>query len=62
MDESPGTTVVGDKSSNFLPMASSDGGHKPCAWSSPDGGRKIDIGKHIFCNRSLNMKALLLSV
>ncbi|XP_062159422.1 uncharacterized protein LOC133866795 isoform X2 [Alnus glutinosa] len=58
MDESHGT-VVGDKSSNFHHMASSDGGHKPCVWSSPEGGHKIDIGKHIFCNRSLNMKSIV---
>ncbi|XP_059453503.1 uncharacterized protein LOC132184042 isoform X1 [Corylus avellana] len=58
MDESHGT-VVGGKSSNFLHMASSDGGHKPCIWSSPEGGRRIDIGKRIFCNRSLNMKSIV---
>ncbi|KAE8100235.1 hypothetical protein FH972_018155 [Carpinus fangiana] len=58
MDESHGT-VVGDKSSNFLHMASNDGGHKPCIWSSPEGGRRIDIGKRIFCNRSLNMKSIV---
>lgn len=58
MDENHGT-VVGDKSSNFLHMASSDGAHKPCIWSSPEGGSKIDIGKLIFCNRSLNMKNIV---
>ncbi|KAL2468342.1 HAD-superfamily hydrolase [Forsythia ovata] len=31
-------------------------GQDSCIWSSPEGGRKIDIGKQIFCNRSLNMK------
>ncbi|XP_040997506.1 5'-nucleotidase domain-containing protein 4-like isoform X1 [Juglans microcarpa x Juglans regia] len=57
MDESLGT-IVGDKSSNFH-VSIGDGGHKPCIWSSPEGGRKIDIGKHIFCNRSLNMKNIV---
>lgn len=52
-------TVVGDRSSNFLHMATSDGGPKPFIWSSPEGGRKIELGKHIFCNRSLNMKSIV---
>ncbi|KAG6624908.1 5'-nucleotidase domain-containing protein 4-like isoform X1 [Carya illinoinensis] len=57
MDESH-RTFVGDKSPN-VPMASSDGGHKPFIWSSSEGGHDIDIGKHIFCNRSLNMKNIV---
>lgn len=28
-------------------------------WSSPEGGQKIDIGKQIFCNRSLNMRNIV---
>ncbi|EPS70199.1 hypothetical protein M569_04560, partial [Genlisea aurea] len=28
-------------------------------WSSPEGGRTIEIGKQIFCNRSLNMKSIV---
>ncbi|CAA0841803.1 HAD-superfamily hydrolase- subfamily IG-5-nucleotidase [Striga hermonthica] len=28
-------------------------------WSSPEGGQKIDIGKKIFCNRSLNMRNIV---
>lgn len=31
----------------------------PCVWSSPEGVQKIDIGKQIFCNRSLNMRSIV---
>ena len=31
----------------------------PCVWSSPEGGQMIDIGKQIFCNRSLNMRNIV---
>lgn len=58
MDESH-RTFVGEKAPNVLHMASSDGGHKPFIWSSSEGGHNIDIGKHIFCNRSLNMKNIV---
>ena len=58
MNESRGT-VVGDQSSNFLHLGNIDQGQKPCVWSSPEGGRKIEIGKRIFCNRSLNMKSIV---
>ncbi|KAI3440062.1 uncharacterized protein J3R85_004027 [Psidium guajava] len=34
-------------------------GLKPCIWSSPEGGQKIDIAKQIFCNRSLNMRNIV---
>ncbi|KAK9080306.1 hypothetical protein SSX86_000064 [Deinandra increscens subsp. villosa] len=30
-----------------------------CLWASPEGGQKIDIGKHIFCNRAVNMKNIV---
>ncbi|KAI3673181.1 hypothetical protein L6452_39297 [Arctium lappa] len=30
-----------------------------CVWASPEGGQKIDIGKHIFCNRAVNMKNIV---
>ncbi|XP_052201041.1 uncharacterized protein LOC127807341 isoform X2 [Diospyros lotus] len=37
-----------------------EGGQGPCIWSSPGGGGSdIRIGKHIFCNRSLNMKNIV---
>ncbi|KAF7829672.1 5'-nucleotidase domain-containing protein 4-like isoform X2 [Senna tora] len=37
-----------------------DGSKIPCIWpSSPKPGHKIEIGKQIFCNRSLNMKNIV---
>lgn len=30
-----------------------------CLWASPNGGQKIEIGKHIFCNRAVNMKNIV---
>ncbi|CAI9116745.1 OLC1v1017983C5 [Oldenlandia corymbosa var. corymbosa] len=36
-----------------------DGGQDHHIWSSPEGGHKIDIGKQIFCNRSLNMRNIV---
>ncbi|KAI7741853.1 hypothetical protein M8C21_014946 [Ambrosia artemisiifolia] len=30
-----------------------------CVWASPEGGQKIEIGKHIFCNRAVNMKNIV---
>ncbi|KAF5955801.1 hypothetical protein HYC85_008657 [Camellia sinensis] len=41
-----------------LSMTFSDGG-QACIWSSRRGGCKINIGKQIFCNRSLNMKSIV---
>ncbi|XP_021285109.1 5'-nucleotidase domain-containing protein 4 isoform X1 [Herrania umbratica] len=58
MDYSP-STVLGDKASQSHLMDSSNGGENPCVWSSPEGGCKIDIGKQIFCNRSLNMRNIV---
>ncbi|KAG8632470.1 hypothetical protein MANES_18G026700v8 [Manihot esculenta] len=58
MDESY-KTIIGDKTSEFQHMAGSDGVQEPRIWSSPEGGRKIEIGKQIFCNRSLNMRNIL---
>ncbi|KAJ9166089.1 hypothetical protein P3X46_020885 [Hevea brasiliensis] len=58
MDESY-KTVLGDKTSEVQHMGGSDGVQEPCIWSSPEGGRKIEIGKQIFCNRSLNMRNIL---
>lgn len=52
-------TGLGEKISHFQPVTHTDGGQEPCIWSSPGGGRKIDIGKQIFCNRSLNMKNIV---
>ncbi|CAL5349265.1 unnamed protein product [Camellia sinensis] len=48
-----------DKTSLFQSMTFSDGVQEPCIWSSPGGIHKINIGKRIFCNRSLNMKSIV---
>ncbi|XP_039069949.1 5'-nucleotidase domain-containing protein 4-like isoform X1 [Hibiscus syriacus] len=45
--------MLGDK------VLQSHGGEKPHVWSSSEGGCKIDIGKQIFCNRSLNMRNIV---
>ncbi|KAL7207709.1 hypothetical protein ACSBR1_029625 [Camellia fascicularis] len=50
---------VDDKTSLFQSMTFSDGVQEPCIWSSPGGVHKINIGKRIFCNRSLNMKSIV---
>ncbi|KAL7244995.1 hypothetical protein ACSBR2_000356 [Camellia fascicularis] len=52
-------TGVDGKTSQFQSMTFSDGGQDPCIWSSCRGGCKINIGKQIFCNRSLNMKSIV---
>lgn len=36
-----------------------DGSKQPFVWSSPEHGFKTEIGKQIFCNRSLNMKNII---
>ncbi|KAG5018291.1 hypothetical protein JHK87_014146 [Glycine soja] len=36
-----------------------DGSKQPFVWSSPEHGFKTEIGKQIFCNRSLNMKNIV---
>lgn len=60
MDGTRGTALSGNNSSRHVQMDLGDGGgQEPCIWSSPEGGRVIDIGKHIFCNRSLNMKNIV---
>lgn len=55
-------TVVGNSNNNssrLLRMGCCNGGQEPCVWSSPGGGCKLDLGKQIFCNRSLNMKNIV---
>lgn len=60
MDGTRGTALSGNNSTRHVQMDFGDGGgQEPCIWSSPEGGRVIDIGKHIFCNRSLNMKNIV---
>ncbi|XP_028058737.1 5'-nucleotidase domain-containing protein 4-like isoform X5 [Camellia sinensis] len=50
---------VDDKTSLFQSVTFSDGVQEPCIWSSPGGIHKINIGKRIFCNRSLNMTSIV---
>ncbi|KAL6982772.1 hypothetical protein U1Q18_016160 [Sarracenia purpurea var. burkii] len=52
-------TGVDDKTSQFQNMNVSESGQDPCIWSSPGGGHKINIGRRIFCNRSLNMRNIV---
>lgn len=47
------------KTMQFEITSGSEGDKHPSVWSSPEGGQKIDIGKQIFCNRSLNMKNIV---
>ncbi|KAM7273059.1 hypothetical protein ACFE04_027723 [Oxalis oulophora] len=49
-------TILGQNASR---VTHNDGNQKRYIWSSPEGGHKIDIGKQIFCNRSLNMKNII---
>ncbi|CAM8980143.1 unnamed protein product [Rhodiola kirilowii] len=46
------------KSSNRSPNGCDKGDQESCIWSSPEGGGKIELGKQIFCNRSLNMRSI----
>nr|VDD62944.1 unnamed protein product [Brassica oleracea] len=43
----------------FHSVGSMDGCEAPHKWSSPGGGKKIDLKKQIFCNRSLNMRNII---
>ncbi|WZZ05795.1 hypothetical protein YC2023_091716 [Brassica napus] len=43
----------------FHNVGSRDGCEAPHKWSSPGGGKKIDLKKQIFCNRSLNMRNII---
>ncbi|XP_022772728.1 5'-nucleotidase domain-containing protein 4-like isoform X1 [Durio zibethinus] len=52
-------TMLGDKASKSHLTVNTNGGEKPHVWSSSEGGCQIDIGKQIFCNRSLNMKNII---
>ncbi|XVF63858.1 hypothetical protein PTKIN_Ptkin09bG0120200 [Pterospermum kingtungense] len=58
MDQSAGI-MVGDKASQSHLVVNRNVGEKLHVWSSPEGGFKIDIGKQIFCNRSLNMRNIV---
>ena len=48
-----------DVTLQFQHTVCSNDGQGPFIWSSPEGGCQIDIGKKIFCNRSLNMKNIV---
>ncbi|XP_019415025.1 PREDICTED: 5'-nucleotidase domain-containing protein 4-like isoform X2 [Lupinus angustifolius] len=58
MDGNDGIDVHDGRS---VELSGSDSGKKPCVLSSlsPRHGCKTDIGKQIFCNRSLNMKNIV---
>ncbi|XP_054795826.1 uncharacterized protein LOC129301236 isoform X2 [Prosopis cineraria] len=57
MDKSHEISVQ-DQIPLYLP--GNDSGKDTCTWSSsPEPDQKIDIGKQIFCNRSLNMKNIV---
>ncbi|KAJ7966752.1 Purine 5'-nucleotidase [Quillaja saponaria] len=58
MEEGLGAAVR-DHVSLALHLPSNDGGREPAIWSSSEGGCQIDIGKQIFCNRSLNMRNIV---
>ncbi|XP_074372900.1 uncharacterized protein LOC141713398 [Apium graveolens] len=51
------TSVILDR--KMSKSAYSDGKCNPRIWSSPEKGCTIEIGKQIFCNRSLNMKGIV---
>ncbi|CAK9312656.1 unnamed protein product [Citrullus colocynthis] len=51
-------TVVKDKRIHSLDVTHIEDAQEPCIWSSSV-ECKIDIGKQIFCNRSLNMKNIV---
>lgn len=58
MDKNYGN-VLGDQTSSLGLVSHSNVNEKPCIWSSPEGGHKINIEKQVFCNRSLNMKNIV---
>lgn len=43
----------------FHNVGSKDGCEAPHKWSSPGGGKKMDVRNQIFCNRSLNMENII---
>lgn len=56
-DQKP--TALSENALQFHTVGSRDGCEVPHKWSSPEGGKKIDISNQIFCNRSLNMKNII---
>ncbi|PIN13085.1 IMP-GMP specific 5'-nucleotidase [Handroanthus impetiginosus] len=53
------SNIMDSKAMQFERTTRTEGDKHPCVWSSPEGGQKIDIGKQIFCNRSLNMRNII---
>nr|DAD21649.1 TPA_asm: hypothetical protein HUJ06_023112 [Nelumbo nucifera] len=51
--------IMDGMTSQYQHPISNDAAQDRCIWSSHEGGHKIDIGKQIFCNRSLNMKNIV---
>lgn len=54
-----GNHEIGGRDSRLEGLPGADGGKQPRVWSSPEHGFKTEIGKQIFCNRSLNMKNIV---
>ncbi|KAL2346326.1 hypothetical protein Fmac_000326 [Flemingia macrophylla] len=54
-----GNHEIGVHDSGLVDFPGSDDSKQPCVWSSPEHGFKTEIGKQIFCNRSLNMKNIV---
>jgi len=54
-----GNHEIGVHDSGLVGSPGSDGRKQPRVWSSPEHGFKTEISKHIFCNRSLNMKNIV---
>jgi len=54
-----GNHEIGVHDSGSVGLPRSDSGKQPRVWSSPEHGFKTEIGKQIFCNRSLNMKNIV---
>lgn len=53
------TSALSENVLQFHNVGSRDGCEAPYKWSSSGGGKKIDISKQIFCNRSLNMRNII---
>lgn len=57
--EEQGPNALSENMLQFNTVGSEDGHDVRHNWSSPGGGKKIDISKQIFCNRSLNMRNII---
>lgn len=59
MEEQQRGSALSENVVQFHNVGSRDGCEAPHEWSSPGGGKKIDLKKQIFCNRSLNMRNII---